>query len=101
MEKPHKKLNVWKRSVELAVLLCRTTDAFPKSEQFGLAAQIRRAGVSIPSNIAEGAARQTKKEFIQSYIWLKVLSVNWTRRLRSPSSLGISMIVPREIPTSG
>jgi len=65
VEKPHKKLNAWKQSVELAVLLCRTTDAFPKSERFGLAGQIRRAGVSVPSNIAEGAARQTKKEFIQ------------------------------------
>ncbi len=43
----------------------RTTGEFPEKEQFGLTAQARRAAISIPSNIAEGAARQTKKEFIQ------------------------------------
>jgi len=65
MNKPHKKLDVWTSAVDLAQLAYKITDRFPAKEQFGLTSQIRRATVSIPSNIAEGAARQTKKEFIQ------------------------------------
>ncbi len=65
MNKPHKKLDAWATAVDLAQLVYKTADRFPSKEQFGLANQTRRAAVSIPSNIAEGAARQTKKEFIQ------------------------------------
>ena len=65
MNKPHKKFDAWATAVGLAQLVCQTTDRFPTKEQFGLANQARRAAVSIPSNIAEGAARQTKKEFDQ------------------------------------
>ena len=65
MNKPHKKLNVWTDAVDLAQQIYRVTERFPSNEQFGLTSQIRRAAVSIPSNIAEGAARQTRKEFIQ------------------------------------
>jgi four helix bundle protein len=64
MEKPHKKLDVWKISMELVKAVYLTTSEFPKQESYGLTSQIQRAAVSIPSNIAEGAARQTKKEFI-------------------------------------
>jgi four helix bundle protein len=64
MEKPHKRLNAWKSAMELAVELYRMTDSFPSREAYGLTQQIRRAVTSIPSNIAEGAARQTKKEFV-------------------------------------
>jgi len=65
MSKPHKQLDAWTTAVELAQLVYKTTDEFPAREQFGLTNQARRAAISIPSNIAEGAARQTKKEFIQ------------------------------------
>lgn len=65
MNKPHKKLNAWTDAVDLAQQIYRVTERFPSNEQFGLTSQIRRAAVSIPSNIAEGAARQTKKEFVQ------------------------------------
>ncbi len=65
MNKPHKKLDAWAAAVDLAQLVYKITDRFPSKEQFGLTNQTRRASVSIPSNIAEGAARQTKKEFIQ------------------------------------
>ena len=65
MNKPHKRLDAWATAVDLAQLVYKTTDRFPTKEQFGLASQARRAAVSIPSNIAEGAARQTKKEFVQ------------------------------------
>ena len=63
MEKPHKKLDAWRLSMDLVIDVYQTTDRFPSKEQYGLTDQIRRATVSIPSNIAEGAARQTKKEF--------------------------------------
>ena len=64
MEKPHKKLDVWKISMDLVVEVYRLTDAFPPKETYCLTDQIRRSAISIPSNIAEGAARNTKREFI-------------------------------------
>lgn len=65
LNKPHKKLDVWKKSIELVKKIYELTKSFPKSEDYGLTNQMRRASISIPSNISEGAARQTKKEFIQ------------------------------------
>jgi len=62
--KPHKRLNAWIRSFELVKILYQVTNSFPAEERFGLVAQIRRAGVSVPVNIAAGAARKGKKEFI-------------------------------------
>jgi four helix bundle protein len=64
MEKPHKQLDAWKLSMDLVFDVYRQTDSFPNREKYGLIDQIRRATISIPSNIAEGAARNTKKEFI-------------------------------------
>jgi four helix bundle protein len=65
MEKPHKNLDVWNLSMELASAVYRLTAGFPSDERFGLIAQMRRAAVSVPSNIAEGAARSSGKEFMQ------------------------------------
>ena len=59
----HKDLSVWKKAMDLAAQVYSLTAQFPKEELYGLTSQIRRSAVSIPSNIAEGAARQTKKEF--------------------------------------
>ena len=64
-EKPHKNLDAWKNGIELTVNTYRLTDQLPEAEKFGLTSQMRRAAVSIASNIAEGAARNTTKEFIQ------------------------------------
>ncbi len=64
MDKPHKRLDVWKISMKLVKRTYLATSGFPKHEAYGLTKQIQRAAVSIPSNIAEGAARQTKKELI-------------------------------------
>jgi four helix bundle protein len=58
-----KDLTVWKKSMDLVELVYKLTDEFPKNEMFGLSSQIRRAAVSIPSNIAEGRRRGTKKEY--------------------------------------
>jgi four helix bundle protein len=63
MEKPHKKLNVWQVAMKVAQMVYNLTSTFPVDERFGLVAQMRRAAVSISCNIAEGAARQGKKEF--------------------------------------
>ena len=61
----HKNLDVWKMAIDFVAEIYKATDSFPKSELYGLTNQIRRAAVSIPSNIAEGAARNSDKEFIQ------------------------------------
>lgn len=63
--KSHKDLNVWKESMNLVTEVYIITKSFPKEEQFSLVSQMRRAAVSIPSNIAEGAARRGNKEFKQ------------------------------------
>jgi four helix bundle protein len=61
----HKELDVWKVSIEFVSEVYNITTSYPKDELFGITSQIRRAAVSIPSNIAEGAARNHDKEFIQ------------------------------------
>lgn len=63
-QKPHKRLDAWKLSFELVKDLYTITGRFPNEEKFGIVSQIRRAAVSVPVNIAEGAARNTKKEFV-------------------------------------
>ncbi|MEZ5426013.1 MAG: four helix bundle protein [Pyrinomonadaceae bacterium] len=63
--RPHEKLDVWKMSVDLVVKIYDCTKHFPPDEKFGLTSQIRRAAVSVPTNIAEGAARRFDKEFLQ------------------------------------
>ena len=59
----HRDLEVWKKSIELVTEIYSLTKSFPKEEQYGLTNQLRRCAVSIPSNIAEGAARNTQKDF--------------------------------------
>ena len=63
--RPHEKLDVWKKSIGMVTAVYEATKTFPSDERFGLVSQIRRAGVSIAANIAEGAARQSDKEFCQ------------------------------------
>lgn len=61
--RPHENLDVWKMAVDFVVDVYKATEKFPGEEKFGLTSQIRRAAVSVPANIAEGAARKSLKEF--------------------------------------
>lgn len=60
--RPHEKLIVWQEAFKLSLLIYRCTDCFPSREQFGLTQQMRNASVSVPSNIAEGNAKRSKKD---------------------------------------
>ena len=62
--KDHKELDVWQKSMDFVQVVYELTGAFPKEEVYGLTSQLRRSAVSIPSNIAEGAARNTDKGFL-------------------------------------
>ncbi len=59
-----KDLEIWQKSIDLSVNIYQLTKSFPSEEKYGLISQLRRAAVSIPSNIAEGWGRNNKKEFI-------------------------------------
>lgn len=73
--KSHKDLEIWKRGIDLVTEIYRFSELLPIAESFGLKSQIRRAVISIPSNIAEGAARNSTKEFLKFlYISLGSLS---------------------------
>jgi four helix bundle protein len=63
MTKPHQKLDVWKKSIDFVATIYRITGGFPSEEKFGLVSQMRRAAISIPSNISEGAGRNNPREF--------------------------------------
>lgn len=65
MAQSFRDLKVWKNSIALTVLVYDFTRSFPKEEIYGLASQMRRASVSIASNIAEGSARGTRRDFRQ------------------------------------
>ncbi|MDH5379455.1 MAG: four helix bundle protein [Cyclobacteriaceae bacterium] len=82
--KTHKDLEIWQLGIDLVELVYAMTKGFPKDELYGLTSQMRRAAVSVPSNIAEGAARQGKKENLQFlYIALGSLSELETQHLIS------------------
>ena len=65
MLKNYKELKVWQRSYQFCLEIYKITKGFPKEERYGLTSQIRRAAVSVPSNIAEGYGRKTTPEYIR------------------------------------
>ena len=65
MKRAHHDLKVWQEAMDLVKMIYQSSSSFPESENFGLKSQIRRAAISVPSNIAEGAARTSAKEFLQ------------------------------------
>ncbi len=66
MLKNYKELKVWQKAYQLCLEIYKITKGFPREERYGLISQIRRAAVSIPSNIAEGYGRKTTPEYIRS-----------------------------------
>ena len=66
MLKNYKELQVWQKSYKLCLEIYSITKGFPKDEQYGLTSQIRRAAVSLPSNIAEGYGRKTTPDYLRS-----------------------------------
>ncbi|MDP8268035.1 MAG: four helix bundle protein [Candidatus Tenebribacter davisii] len=70
----HKDLDIWKLGIELVEKIYKITNSFPESERFGLISQMQRASVSYPSNIAEGAARNSIKEYIR-FIYISLGSL--------------------------
>jgi four helix bundle protein len=66
MMKNYKDLKVWQKSYQLSLVIYKTTKGFPKEERYSLTSQIRRAAVSVPSNIAEGYGRKTTPDYIRS-----------------------------------
>lgn len=65
--KSYKELIVWQKAIKLVREIFILTNKFPRSELYGIISQIRRAAISIPSNIAEGYGRRSKKEYLQFY----------------------------------
>ena len=65
MLKNFKELKVWEKSYQLSLSIYKITTEFPNDEKFGLTSQVRRAAVSIPSNIAEGYGRRTRADYIK------------------------------------
>lgn len=61
----YRELKVWQKSMELVVAVYDLTERFPREELYGLTSQVRRSAVSIPSNIAEGKYRGTRKDYVQ------------------------------------
>jgi four helix bundle protein len=62
-KKPHRNLIAWKKAMDLVVAIYHVTESFPEEEMYGLTSQLRRAAISVPSNIAEGAADRTIQQF--------------------------------------
>ena len=70
----HKDLQVWQKAIDLAKRVDAITSLFPRRKAYGLAAQMRKTAVSIPSNIAEGAARNSRKDFVR-FLYISLGSV--------------------------
>jgi four helix bundle protein len=98
MVRPHYNLQAWKSAMALVKDVYVLTREFPKEEIYGLVSQMRRAAVSVPSNLAEGAARNGAKEFIQFLGVAKgslseletqlLIPLNWATLAKKMPSLG-------------
>ncbi len=74
MARDYTKIKAWKLADELALLVYKATQGFPKSEIWGLTSQMRRAAVSVPANIVEGSARRYRNEYVQ-FLYIAISSL--------------------------
>jgi four helix bundle protein len=77
----HKDLHVWQVAMHLVVITDTTTSHLPDSERFGLISQMRRAAVTVPSNIAEGAARSSSADFARFLVSAKGFLAEWETQI--------------------
>ena len=75
MDKPHKRLLAWQKSIDLVVEIYEFTKSFPRDEIYGLTSQVRRASVSVPSNISEGAAGRSVLQ-VRNFLSVAIGSLN-------------------------
>ena len=87
MVKSYKDLNVWKKSISVVKKIYLITKKYPKEEIYALTSQMRRAAISIPSNIAEGKSRHSKNEYIQ-FLYISLGSI---------SELETQIVISREL----
>jgi four helix bundle protein len=96
----YRDLIVWQKAMDLVVLVYDVTAAFPKEELYGLTAQMRRSAISIPSNIAEGRSRGSRKDFRQFMIMAYAsgaeleTQIKITKRLRYGNPIQIASLEP-------
>ncbi len=88
----YKDLHVWQKGMELAKQVYLLTNRFPSEEKFGLVSQMRRAAVSVPSNIAEGQARNTTGEFVQFLSHAEGSAAELDTQLRLSIALGYCVV---------
>jgi len=75
MDKPHKRLLAWQRGMDLVVAIYELSKNFPREEQYCLTSQVRRASISVPSNIAEGSAGRSNMQF-RNFLSIAIGSLN-------------------------
>ena len=97
MPKSYKELIVWQKSMKLAEKVYLLVKALPREETYALSDQIRRAAVSIPSNIAEGHARQSQKEFLQLLCIARGSRAELETQLLLAQRLGYFCAVPQDL----
>ena len=92
----HKDLEVWKKSLSLVKAVYKLAEKMPDSEKYGLISQMKRAAISISSNIAEGAARDSDKEFIQFLYYSLGSIAELETQLKISEELGF-LSIPDEV----
>jgi four helix bundle protein len=92
-----KDMDIWKRAMVLAETTYRATQYFPSAERFGLAAQMRRAAVSVLSNIAEGAARRTRADYVHFLHIARGSLAELDAQITLSTRLGFRMLVTAEL----
>ena len=89
MAESYRDNRAWQKSVEVVTTVYRVTEDFPPRETYGLARQMREAAVSVPSNIAEGKGRQTKKDYLQFLYRARGSSLELQTQLQIPRNLSL------------